>query len=170
MEEAALNVPEETEEETAQWQLESDLARWARQKKLEDQKRQKEKAKTFSKELNKGAWKLKTAVSVLDTKKKKIEKLPTEVIQSPDEDAEEEEEEPLPEGFCLQRIACIVSTSENLMNSEGTSTKSQSKQKKLEKQKFMTELKPTWTNYRITKNYDIMCEEWYKCRILNTFS
>ena len=71
-------------------------------------KRQKEKAKTFSKELNKGAWKLKTAVSVLDTKKKKIKKLPTEVIQSPDEDAEEEEE-PLPEGFCLQedRMHCI---------------------------------------------------------------
>ena len=64
----------------------------------------------FSKELNKGAWKPKTAVSVLDTKKKKkIKKLPTEVIQSPDEDAEGEDDEPLPEGFHLleESVHCI---------------------------------------------------------------
>ena len=42
--EARLNVPEETEEEATQRQLESNLARWEQQKKLDKQKKQREKA------------------------------------------------------------------------------------------------------------------------------
>ena len=56
----------------------------------------------FSKDLNEGKWKPKMAVSVIDTKKKKkIRKLPIADIQSPDEEAEVEDEEPLLEGFHL---------------------------------------------------------------------
>ena len=75
---------------------------------MDEQKKQQEKAKTFSKEMNKGTWKPKTAVSVLDTKKKKkIKKLPTDVIQSPNED--DEDNEPLLEGFHLleESVHCI---------------------------------------------------------------
>ena len=64
--------------------------------------------------MNKGLWKLKTAVSVLDTKKKKkLKKLPVADIQSPDE---EEGEEPLPEGFHLleESVHCM-----NIRESEG---------------------------------------------------
>ena len=77
-------------------------------------KKQNKKVKKFSKELNQGKWKPKTVVSVLDSKKKKnIKKLPTEVIQSPDEEAEDEEEDvPLPEGFHLleESVHCMNMT------------------------------------------------------------
>ena len=99
---ANLEPEEVDEEEQAQRQIESDLAKQAQQKKQEEEKKQREKAKTFSKDMNKGAWKPKTAVTVVDPKKKKkLKKLPTDVIQSPDED-DEEDSEPLPEGVCLQ--------------------------------------------------------------------
>ena len=61
--------PKETEEEACLRQMESDLARRERQQKLEAQKKQKQKAKEFSKEMNKSLWKPKAAISVLDTKK-----------------------------------------------------------------------------------------------------
>ena len=59
--------------------------------------------------MNKGLWKPKTAVSVIDTKKKKkLKKLPIADIQSPGEE-EEEDEEPLLEGFHLleESVHCI---------------------------------------------------------------
>ena len=108
MKEANLE-PEEMKEEVAQRQMESDLAKKARLKKAEQQKKQKEKAKMFSKEMNKGGWKPKTVVTALHSKKKKrLKKLPTDVIQSPDEE-DMEDEESLLEGFCLQAdsIHCI---------------------------------------------------------------
>ena len=109
--EAGKNAPAQVEaEEDNQRQMESDLARWERQKKAEEQKKQREKAKTFSKDLNKGKWKPKTVVSVMDPKKKKkIRKLPIADIQSPDEEDEEQDEEPLPEGFhpLEESIHCI---------------------------------------------------------------
>ena len=77
---------------------------------MEELKKQKEKAKTFSKEMNEGKWKPKTVVMVLDPKKKKIKKLPTDIIQSPDEDENEDDDnEPLPEGFHLleESVHCI---------------------------------------------------------------
>ena len=109
--EARKNAPppeeEEDKGEVSQRQIESDLAKRQRQKKAEEQKKQREKAKMFSRDLNKGKWKPKTAVSVIDTKKKKkIQKLPVADIQSPDE---EEDKEPLPEGFHLleESVHCI---------------------------------------------------------------
>ena len=51
--------------------MESNLAKREWQKKAEELKKQREKAKTFSAAMNKGMWKPKTAVSVLDMKKKK---------------------------------------------------------------------------------------------------
>ena len=94
--------------------MESNLARWEHQKMAEELKRQKEKVKTFSKELNQGKWKPKTEVSVIDSKKKKkIKKLPMEVIQSPDKEADDKEEEvPLREGFYLleERVHCMNMT------------------------------------------------------------
>ena len=46
------------------------------------------------------------------SKEKKMKKLPTDIIQSPDEDDQDEEDgEPLPEGFCLQAEAISVSQS-----------------------------------------------------------
>ena len=62
--------PADEEEEEDRW-MESDLAKRVRQKKLEEQKQQREKAKMFSKDMNEGRWKPKTAASVIDTKKKK---------------------------------------------------------------------------------------------------
>ena len=97
--------PEEEldEDEQAQREMESQLAKQAWLKKQEDQKKQREKARKFSKEMNKGEWKPKTAVTVLDTKKKKkLKKLLTDVVQSPDEEEGEADDEPLPEGFRLQ--------------------------------------------------------------------
>ena len=83
LEEVRLNVPEETEEDAAQRQVESDLAKHERLKKADEQKKQREKAKTFSKGLNKGTWKAKAAISILDIKKKKkIKKLHTHIIQT----------------------------------------------------------------------------------------
>ena len=66
----------ETEKDAAQRQMESDLAWRERQRKLEEEKKEREKAKTFSKEMNERKWKPKTAISVIDDKKKKkIKKL-----------------------------------------------------------------------------------------------
>ena len=76
-------------------------------------KKRKEKVKVFSKELNQGKWKPKTAVSVIDSKKKKkIKKLPMDVIQSPDKEADDNEEVPLLEGFHLlkESIHCMNMT------------------------------------------------------------
>ena len=92
--------------------MESDLARCERQKKLDEQKKQREKAKMFSKDLKKGTWKSKAAVTVLDTKKKKkIKKLHMDIIQSPDEDVgdSDDDDEPLLEGFHLlkESVHCI---------------------------------------------------------------
>ena len=70
----------------------------------------------FSTYMNKGFWKPKMAVSVLDMKKKKkMKKLPVADIQSLDEE-EEEEEEPLLEGFHLleESVHCM-----NIRESEG---------------------------------------------------
>ena len=112
LEEARKNAPEPDPDEDydkEQRQIESDLAKWAWQKKLEEQKQQRKKAKTFSKDLNKGLWKQKTAVWVIDTKKKKkLKKLPITDILSLGEE-EEEDEEQLPEGFHLleEHVHCI---------------------------------------------------------------
>ena len=62
--------------------------------------------------MNTGKWKPKTAISVLDAKKKKkIKKLPMEVIQSPDEDdgGGDEDDKPLLEGFHLleESVLCL---------------------------------------------------------------
>ena len=66
-------------------------------------KEAKRTSENFQQRNEQGAWKPKMAVSVLDTKKeKKLKKLPMDVIQSPDEDVVEEEEEPLLDGFRLQ--------------------------------------------------------------------
>ena len=112
LEEARKNAPlppeeEEDEEDESQRQMESNLAKWKRQKKAEEHKRQREKVKTFSKDLNKGKWKPKTAVSVINAKKKKkMRKLSVADIQSPDK---EEDKEALPEGFNLleESVHCI---------------------------------------------------------------
>ena len=59
--------------------------------------------------MNKGLWKPKTAVSVMDTKKKKkLKKLQVADIQSPEEDIDDDEEL-LPEGFHLleESIHCV---------------------------------------------------------------
>ena len=113
LEEARKNAPEtdpaDEEEEEERW-MESDLAKRVRQKKLEEQKQQWEKAKTFSKDMNEGRWKPKMAVSVIDTKKKKkMKKLPIADIQSLEEDKDDDEDEPLPEGFHLleESVHCI---------------------------------------------------------------
>ena len=99
--EARKNAPEpdpdDEDDEGEKW-MESDWVKWAWQKKLEEQKQQHEKAKTFSKDLNKGLWKPKTAVSVIDTKKKKkLKKLLITDIQSLEEEDDNEDKEPLPE-------------------------------------------------------------------------
>ena len=79
---------------------------------MEEQKKEREKAETFSKEMNEGKWKPKTAISVIDEKKKKrIKTLRMEMIQSPDEEDDDDDEGagPVPEGFHLldESVHCL---------------------------------------------------------------